>query len=125
MAAHTSLPAVAAATGTIAVVAAETVFAGFGLIHLDIPAFQLGVVELCDGLGRLVRTRHLNKAKALRLAGKFVRDDHRALHLSGLRKQVFQVAIGDRVGQIPIYNLLGIMPSVLIWPGSSRTENPG
>src|SRR5215472_3169042 len=81
------LPAAAATTCTattvsIALASAEAQLARFGLVDLDVSAFEFGIVELTDGVGGFFRSRHLDKAEALRLSGELVRDDRGALHLA-------------------------------------------
>src|SRR5271155_1783849 len=87
------LPAVAAAiaaaastttAATAIAAAAETRFARFGLVHLDVSALELALVELGDSLGGLVRVCHLDKAEAFRLARELVHDHRCALNLAGL-----------------------------------------
>src|ERR1022692_4210690 len=80
-----AVTAAAASTTTAATTiaaAAETGFARFGLVHLDVPALELALVELRDRFGRLVRVRHLDKAEALRLARELVHDHRRTLNLA-------------------------------------------
>src|SRR5262249_807102 len=81
-------PAVAAATiaATTVATTTEAAFAGLGFIHLDVAPLEFGFVKVLDRLGCLVRTSHLDKAEALRLAGELVRDNGGALHLTRLRK---------------------------------------
>src|ERR1700730_2334874 len=45
------LPAVATAAATIAVITTETRFAWCVLVYLDVPALELGIIELRDRLG--------------------------------------------------------------------------
>jgi len=83
------LPAVAPTTGaaasvSIAVASAEARLARLGLVHLDVPALELGIVKLTNRVGGLFRCRHLDKAEAFRLSGELVRDDRGALHLASL-----------------------------------------
>src|SRR6516162_5308427 len=83
------LPAVAASAGTattiaITVASAEARLARFGLVDLDVPAFEFGIVELTDCVGGFFRSRHLDKAEAFRLSRELVRDDRGALHSANL-----------------------------------------
>ncbi len=50
------LPAVATAiaSATVSTIAAEARLSRLGLVHLDVPALELRIVELRDSLGRLV-----------------------------------------------------------------------
>src|SRR4030088_1304178 len=89
-----SLPAAAAATAAIVATAApvatataaaaEARFAGLGLANLDISPLQIRVIQGLYRLGSLFRIRHLDKAEAFRLAGKFIRDYRDTLDLAGL-----------------------------------------
>src|SRR5579863_7586876 len=68
-----ALPAVAASAATASAAPAATPSAKarltrLGLVHLDISALELGIVELLNRLTRLLRGRHLDKAETLRLA---------------------------------------------------------
>ena len=61
-------PAVTAAgTSAAAAITAATSEAGFarlGLVHPDVPSFELGFVELPDRVGDFFRRSHLDKAEA-------------------------------------------------------------
>src|SRR5579885_550284 len=94
------LPAVAAAAGTAAAVAttvagAEARLARLGLVYLDVAALEFAIVELTNRIGDFLRGRHFDKAKALGLSGKLIRDDRGALHLTNLREQFVKVVVGD------------------------------
>jgi hypothetical protein len=79
---------------------AEARLARFGLVDLDVPPFELGIVELPDRIGGFFRSRHLDKAEASRLSGEFIRDDRGALHLTRLREELVEIVIRNRKGQI-------------------------
>jgi hypothetical protein len=79
----THLPAVATGVG-VAGAAIAARFARLGFVHLDVSALEVRTVELRDSRGSLVRTRHLDETKALRLAGKLVHYDRCTLHSTGL-----------------------------------------
>jgi hypothetical protein len=87
--AHCCSPAIAASTCTattasISLASTEAGLARSGLVDLDVPAFELGIVELANGVGDFFRSRHFDKAEAFRLSGALVRDDSGALHLADL-----------------------------------------
>jgi len=65
-------------------VTAEAILAWLGLAYLDVPALELGIVELLNRLGRFLCSCHFDEAETLRLAGKLVHDHGNALHLACL-----------------------------------------
>ncbi len=62
-------------------IAAKARLARPRLVNLDVPALELGIVELLNRLGRFLRGRHLDEAEALGLARELVRDHGDALNL--------------------------------------------
>src|SRR5437867_1978082 len=103
-----SAPAAAttiSAATTTATAAARTAGARARFVDLDPPSLEIGVVQHRNRIGRFARFRHLDKTKATRLSGEFIRHDHRALDLPRLRKQLSQVLLGNRVGKIPYIQL--------------------
>jgi hypothetical protein len=118
----------AAATTTISsaattATAARAASAGASLVNLDSPPFQIGVVESLDCVGRLGRIRHLDEPEAARLPRKLVGDDDRALNFPGLGKQVCQVFLRNRVGEVAYIQLSGHKSPSFILPGSSYTDD--
>src|SRR5208337_3910426 len=96
-------PISAATTATTAARAG----AGASLVNLDPPALQVGVIEGRDCVGRLGRFRHLDETEAARLPREFVGNYNRALDLSRLRKEVSQVFLRNRVGEVAYIQLSG------------------
>jgi hypothetical protein len=130
-AAATALPAAAttaAATPAIptaatTATAARAACAGASLVNLDPPPLQVGIVESLDCVGRLGRIRHLDEPEAARLSRKFVGDDDRALNFPGLSKQVCQIVLRNRVGEVAYIQLSGHKSPSFILPGSSYTDD--
>jgi hypothetical protein len=128
-AAATALPAATTAAATPAVstaattAAARAASAGASLVNLDPPPLQVGIVESLDCVGRLGRIRHLDEPEAARLSRKFVGDDDRALNFPGLGKQVCQVILRNRVGEVAYIQLSGHKSPSFILPGSSYTDD--
>jgi hypothetical protein len=114
-------PAISAAATTAT--AARTASAGASLVNLDPPPFQIGIVESLDCVGRLGRIRHLDEPEAARLSRKFVGDDDRALNFPGLGKQVCQIVLRNRVGEVAYIQLSGHKSPSFILPGSSYTDD--
>jgi hypothetical protein len=90
-------PAISAASTTTATRAAG---AGASLVNLDSPSLQVGVVESLDRSGRIGRLRHLDETEAARLSREFVGNHHRAFDFPSLRKELRQVVLRNRVGEV-------------------------
>jgi len=95
------------ATASTTTAATRTAGAGARFIDLDATSLKIGVVQGLNCGRRLARFRHLDETKAARLSGKFVRHNDRALDFPRLRKQLGQVLLGNRVGEIPYVQLRG------------------
>jgi hypothetical protein len=109
-AAATALSAATTATATPAISAATAVRAtgaGASLVNLNLSALQVGVIECLDCLGRVGRLGHLDETEAARLPREFVAHDDRALDLSRLRKQLCQVFLRNRVGEVAYIQFSG------------------
>jgi hypothetical protein len=115
-------PAISAAPTATA--ATRPAGAGASFVNLDPPSLEVGVVEGRNRGGRVGRLGHLDEAETARLAGEFVGDNDRALDLPRLRKQIGQVFLGNRVGQIAYIQLGGHKSLLLNLPGSSYTDDP-
>jgi hypothetical protein len=122
-----SLSAAATAAISAAATAARATGAGARLVNLNLSALEVGVIEGLDCGGRLSRIRHLDETEAARLPREFVGHDDRALDLSRLRKQLCQVFLRNRVGQVAYIQFSGHKsPSLVSLPGSSNTDDhPG
>jgi hypothetical protein len=77
-------PACSATAVSVAVASAEARLARLGLVYLDVPAFEFGIIELVDCVGNFFRICHFDKAEAFRLSGELIRDDRGTLHLTNL-----------------------------------------
>jgi hypothetical protein len=109
-------PAISAAAATTATRAAG---AGASLVNLDSPSLQVGVVESLDCSGSIGRLRHLDETEAARLAREFIRDHYRAFDFPSLSKELRQVILRNRVGEIAYIQLSGHKSPPYFVPGSS------
>jgi hypothetical protein len=115
-AAAATTPAISAASTTTATRAAG---AGASLVNLDSPSLQVGVVESLDRSGRIGRLRHLDETEAARLSREFVGNHHRAFDFPSLRKELRQVVLRNRVGEVAYIQLSGHKSPPYFVPGSS------
>jgi hypothetical protein len=115
-------PAISAASTTTA--ATRAAGAGASLVNLDSPSLQVGVVESLDCSGRIGRLRHLDEPEAARLAREFIRDHYRAFDFPSLSKELRQVILRNRVGEIAYIQLSGHKSPPYFVPGSSYTDDP-
>src|SRR5713101_4670554 len=100
-----------AAATTISTTASATTAArasaGASLVDLNPAALQIGVIEGLDCGGRVGRLDHLDEPETPRLPRELVRHYDRAFHLTGLPKQLRQVLLSNRVGEIAYIQLSG------------------
>jgi hypothetical protein len=115
-------PAISAASTTTATRAAG---AGASLVNLDSPSLQVGVVESLDRSGRIGRLRHLDETEAARLSREFVGNHHRAFDFPSLRKELRQVVLRNRVGEVAYIQLSGHKSPSLLCAGKLLNRRPG
>jgi hypothetical protein len=77
------------------------------LVNLDSAALQIGVIEGLDCGGRVSRLDHLDESKTARLPRELVCHHNRALDFTRLTKQLCQVLLSNRVGEIAYIQLSG------------------
>jgi hypothetical protein len=116
--------ATAATTSAISASAATTAAtrsagAGASLVNLDSPSLQVGVVESLDCSGRIGRLNHLDETEAARLSREFVGDHYRAFDFPSLSKELRQVILRNRVGEVAYIQLSGHKSPPYFLPGSS------
>jgi hypothetical protein len=102
-----ALSAAATAAISAAATAARATGAGARLVNLNLSALEVGVIEGLDCLGRVGRLDHLDETEAARLPREFVGHDNRALDLSRLCKQLCQVFLRNRIGQVAYIQFSG------------------
>jgi hypothetical protein len=110
-------PAISAAASTTT--ATRAAGAGASLVNLDSPSLQVGVVESLDCGGRIGRFRHLDETEAARLSREFVGDHYRAFDFPSLSKELRQVILRNRVGEVAYIQLSGHKSPPYFVPGSS------
>jgi hypothetical protein len=115
-------PAISAASTTTA--ATRAAGAGASLVNLDSPSLQVGVVESLDRSGRIGRLRHLDETEAARLSREFVGNHHRAFDFPSLRKELRQVVLRNRVGEVAYIQLSGHKSPSLLCAGKLLNRRP-
>jgi hypothetical protein len=99
--------------------AARTAGAGASFVDFDSSSFQVGVIESLDCSGRVGRFNHLDETEAARLSRKFVGDHYRAFDFPSLCKELRQVILRNRVGEVAYIQLSGHKSPPYFLPGSS------
>jgi hypothetical protein len=122
-AAAATTPAISAAASTTT--ATRAAGAGASLVNLDSPSLQVGVVESLDRSGRIGRLRHLDETEAARLSREFVGNHHRAFDFPSLRKELRQVVLRNRVGEVAYIQLSGHKSPSLLCAGKLLNRRPG
>jgi hypothetical protein len=118
-AATTAAAATTSISAAAATAAARTAGAGASFVNFDSSSFQVGIIESLDCSGRVGRFNHLDKTEAARLSREFVGDHYRAFDFPSLSKELCQVVLRNRVGEVAYIQLSGHKSPPYFLPGSS------
>jgi len=79
---------------------AHTSLARLGFIYFQVAPLELGAVQRLDRRGSFASISHFDEAEAFRLPGEIVGDNNSGLYYAGLGKEVFQILLGNCVGEV-------------------------